>query len=215
MGNWELSDDKSLPGEDKQLLTHKKYDLVQIYGQNWKDCRTGGGEGFSYGITSTRIEKNTGKPSVITLCDQFLKILTKRKYKATAKLGVSTWQKIKDVPRKKIDSKDWPRNPIDIAALLDVVLLHELTHASIALIKDPFYPKTLSITWDQSPPGWKESVRIKDPRNAESLAFFGLEVWMLKQNPPRYVSEEGDISDTRSAKMKRSLLAFNGILWQA
>ncbi len=207
MGNWELS---------SQIITHKKYGLSQDYTPDCETCRIGSSKGFMYAITATRPQRGTGRPSIITLCDQFLKIQTKEKYKATAKLEVGTWQKLKDAQKKKGTSKDFARTPIDMAALLDVVLLHELTHASIAAIdNDPAYPGAPTLTWDQSSPGWKECVKIKDPRNADSIAFFGLGVWMLGQNPPRYVSEAGDISDTRFTKMKRGLSAFKAMLWSA
>ena len=215
MGNWELSDDKALPGKDKQIITHKIHKIQLVYDQLWRDCRTGSGEEFVYAVTTASDKKGTGIPSVITLCEQYLKQQMGGKYKATAKLEVSTWQRIKDLPKKKATSKDWPKTPIDVVALLDIVLLHELTHTRIALVDDIAYPSVLTCSYDSSGPGWKECVKVKDPRNAESLAFFGLAAWMLGQDPPKYVSEEGDIGDTRPAKMKRGISQFYGIVRSA
>lgn len=189
------------------------------YSEIWQSCITGTGNLIVDAFTAYHDKKapvqnpKTGKtPTVITLCPVYLQKLGHSQFKTSAKLTL--FEKLDRAASNIFDPiSNLGRTQIDTVSLLDKCLLHELTHTRPAGLPDPTSLYKVITTEDIGDFGWNGCIKAANPLNADSLAYFGLGVSLLKKSPPEYISKDGKISTTRP-KAKRSL-GLMELMWVA
>ena len=109
------------------------------------------------------------KPDQIQLCPWFLTFFWRQKYSQSDPVDES-W--LVDIPQEATDAMNAVHStPIDCFALLERILLHELTHTTVAGRSVDLVSKT------SQPSGWLYCLDVATPHgstNAESLAYAGV-----------------------------------------
>ena len=185
MGNFKLS-------TDKKVLQSTIQPISTDYKRSLEQCRSRHKRGdVVAAFTIAPNEKMARELSKITLCDWYIESLRGEQYQIATKLELNLWRKLKD--KFAVPLLEFPGGSalIDQMKLLDVTMLHELMHTFRSFFQTS--PQTGPIrTGDTACPGWELCVYKKDPRNAESLAYFGLAAWGCAQQPKYWFAEDGD-----------------------
>ena len=191
MERWKPGNIQTENGEEEGLI-HSKYGAETNKDDAWDECRNG-----YYRSVLAVINVHLDLPNIITLCDPYLKKLTDAN---EIRRDVNTWQKIKYIfTRKPTNPSTTPHlvNPsgsaIDNFAMLAHTLLQQLTYTTAAVSANKDSQRNPDFVAVDAATTWSECVKIKDPRNANTLAFFGLAARMLKMNPPLHVNEVGNV----------------------
>ena len=186
MSNWKL-----VEGVKRLYHKRKEYHLIIPYRPGVDNCRTGTGK-YTPAFTSAAERRESMTPSIIVLCDAYLKSVFGSKYRPTGNLEVGWLQRMRDLPKFRIDYKNAPPTEFDQKAGFHGVLLNHLTHTRTSKIDDPLNEQGFD-TRDVTNPFWEACVKEKHPGNAQSIAYFAIALLWSKRG--HYVYPEGEIID--------------------
>ncbi|KAI1778075.1 hypothetical protein F4818DRAFT_438251 [Hypoxylon cercidicola] len=182
----EVTDDPN-PNNKSGKKTYNKVVKMRAYGDGVKDCESTDGVSGLKGYTA-----NFQGRSYIVLCPWFLEKMNVVKVPTSEKIISAIKNPFRAV-NKGIDSlPDFSGNSMDTMYLLDQTILHEITHTLYAgYAKDVAggnsYEWKNVRTLSKGSTGWQ---------NAESLAFFGLGVDLIRQGYT--VQENGNIKKSKN-----------------
>ena len=180
---------------DTKSFRHKVFDITISYNEELHACLTGANIA-AYAFTVPASKKGASDPNVIVLCDTYLEFLFGPIYNAVISPQFSSMPEMAGTTRTKVDFNAIARTPIDNVAMMDVRLLHELTHTTVSRIYDLTIPQGID-TKDVTGLDWVDCVKAKDPENAESIAYFALAVHLAEREPPIFVRPNGQYSYER------------------
>ncbi|XXH03993.1 hypothetical protein Hte_010402 [Hypoxylon texense] len=168
----EVTDDPNNPNNRSGKKTYNKAVNMRAYGDGVKDCESTDGISGIKGYTA-----NFEGRSYIVLCPWYLEKMNVAKVPTSSKFLSAIKNPMKALDKALDKIPDFGGKSMDTMFLLDQTILHEITHTTYA-----GHSKDIDVlnsyTWENvirlssNPDGWK---------NAESLAFFGLGVDLIRK----------------------------------
>ncbi|KAI4861724.1 hypothetical protein F4820DRAFT_464439 [Hypoxylon rubiginosum] len=181
----EVTDDLNNPNNPSGKKTHNKAVNMRAYGDGVKDCESTDGISGIKGYTA-----NFEGRSYIVLCPWYLDRMNVVKVPTSSKFLSAIKNPMRALDKALDSIPDFSGKSMDTMFLLDQTILHEITHTTYAGHSRDIDGGN-SYTWENvirlssNPNAWK---------NAESLAFFGLGVDLIRKGYT--IQKSGNVKKT-------------------